>query len=141
MRSPHEALHELRAMAADGRLDEFCERHGIDLLVVFGSAVDPGGPATEPRDLDLAVLAAPPPGPWGWTELASAVIALLHCDAVDVMDLSRAGVLARAGALGDGEPLYERSPGLFAREQMRAVGLRMELGWLERLRLDLLASS
>lgn len=140
MSSPREALADLRAMAADGRLDEFCERHGIDLLVAFGSAVDPGGIGA-PRDLDLAVLAATPTGPWGWTALTSAVIALLHCDAVDVMDLSRAGVLARAGALGEGEPLYERSSGLFAREQMRAVGQRMELGWLERLRLDLLASS
>lgn len=139
MSSPLEALDELRAMAADGRLDEFCDAHGIDLLVAFGSAVD-ARTFPEPRDLDLAVGATPRTGPWGWTELTSVLISLLHCDAVDVLDLSRASVLARAEALGDGEPLYERTPGLFAREQMRAVGLRMELGWLERLRLDLLAS-
>lgn len=139
MSTPREALDELRAMAGDGRLDEFCDTHDIDLLVVFGSAVAVGT-SEEPRDLDLAVLAPTPGGPWGLSKLTSELISLLHCDLVDVMDLSRAGVLARAEALGDGEPLHERTPGLFAREQMRAVGMRMEMGWLEELRLDLLAS-
>jgi hypothetical protein len=50
-------------------------------------------------------------------------------------------VLARSEALGWGEPLYERRPGRFAEEQMRAMGLRMETGWLLDLQLQALASS
>lgn len=51
------------------------------------------------------------------------------------MDLTRAGVLARSEALGTGEPLYERRSGIFAEQQMRALGQRMENGWLFDLQL------
>ena len=139
MFTPRDALQALQAMAADGRLDTFCDAQGIDLVVAFGSAVDPGWPAP-PRDLDLAVLAVEPSSDWGWAGLVSAFMELLHYDDVDVLNLRTAGVLARAEALGNGLPLYERRPGLFAQEQMRAVGQRMESGWLTRLQLETLAA-
>lgn len=51
--SAYDALQRLEALAADGELGALCERHGIELLVVHGSAVDSESlrPA---RDLDLA---------------------------------------------------------------------------------------
>ncbi|WP_370325098.1 hypothetical protein [Euzebya sp.] len=57
----------------------------------------------------------------------------------DRIGLSTAGVLAQARALGDGLPLYEDDAGLYARQQMRAVGMAMELGWLVELDLELMA--
>jgi predicted nucleotidyltransferase len=137
MTTPTEALEELRRAARDGRLERLCQRLGLDLVVVFGSAVD-RLPDTTPRDLDIAVL--PSPGT-DLVAVVTALIDLLHLDAVDVLDLASAGVLARARALGDGEPLYESEPGLYAREQFRAVPLAMESGWLTDLELDLLAGA
>lgn len=121
-------------MAAAGELQRFCADRGIRLLVAFGSAVtDPG---RTPRDVDLAVLTGDGPDHF---ELVADLTRLAGTGAVDVMDLGRAGVLARANALGWGVPLYEDEPGLFAREQMAALGQRMELGWLADLDLALLA--
>lgn len=121
-------------MAETGELGRFCAERGVRLLVAFGSAVhDPDVPA---RDLDLAVLTRDGPDRFA---LVADLIHLAGSDAVDVMDLGRASVLARANALGWGLPLYEDEPGLYAREQMAAVGQRMELGWLADLDLDLMA--
>ncbi|MGH3666090.1 MAG: hypothetical protein ACRDU8_08405 [Egibacteraceae bacterium] len=139
MTTPTEALAQLRAMARKGALDDFCDDHGVDLLVAFGSATDRAWPG-EPRDLDLGVLLGQEPqGPWGMGALVSAFMGLLHLNNVDVVDLGRAGVVARSNALGWGEPLFERTPGLFARQQMRAMGQRMEHGWLTTLGLRTLA--
>lgn len=134
MTTPAQALQDLRAAAEDGRLNRLCSTIGIDLVVVFGSVLD--GPRA--HDLDVAVL---PHDPATFDPVActTAFIDLLHLDAVDVTDLSRSGVLVRSRALGAGEPLFEASPGLFAREQMRAVPVAMESGWLTDLELDLLA--
>lgn len=134
MSTPADALEVLRAGARSGALAAFCESERIDLLVAFGSAVRTPEKA---RDLDLGVLA---PQRTGTDRLlmVSELTAYLHCDAVDVLDLDHAGVLARAEALGDGEPLYEARAGLFAQEQMRALGQRMDTTWLHALQLDLL---
>lgn len=132
---PAQALTDLRAAAQDGRLDRLCSTADLDLVVVFGSALDDA----DARDLDVAVLPHDP-STFDVVSCTTAFIDLLHLDAVDVTDLSRAGVLVRSRALGDGEPLFEASAGVFAREQMRAVPLAMESGWLTELELDLLAS-
>lgn len=138
MTTPPQALHELRRSAVDGRLQRLSDRHGLTLVVAFGSAVG-AGDNDAPADLDIAVL---PDDPTSFDLVAciTAFVDLLHCDAIDVVDLSSAGVVLRARALGDGEPLYESRPGLYAREQFRAVPLAMESGWLTWLELDLLAS-
>ena len=50
MTGPREALELLEAAAAAGDLAQVCGRHGVDLLIAFGSAVREGG---APHDLDL----------------------------------------------------------------------------------------
>lgn len=47
--TPYDALHRLRSMREDGELDAFCERHGLDLLVVHGSVLteEPLRPAAD----------------------------------------------------------------------------------------------
>ncbi len=136
--APRIALDRLRDLAASGELDAFCADHGVDLLVVFGSAMD-REPVRPPRDLDIAVLFAGRAG-GNLIQLITDLIGLLNLREVDVMDLSQAGVVARAKAIGVCEPLYEREPGLFAREQMAALPQLLDTAWIRQLSLDLLAA-
>lgn len=134
---PRATFDRLRAMADAGELDELCEEHGLDLLVVHGSVIDP---EADPADLDVAV----------WPRAADDFDLLEFIDDlgdaigdhdVDVMDLSRAGVAARGLALERCEPLYERVDGLFARRQMRALLELLDTTWMRDLSLRTLASS
>lgn len=122
-------------MVAAGELDALCERHDLDLLVVHGSVLEP---SVEPRDLDVAVW----PRPAGAFDLLGFITELathVGTDAVDVMDLARAGVVARGLALGLGEPLYERTTGLFARRQMAVLPLLADTAWIRDLGLRVMA--
>ena len=131
---PRTALSRLRAAAADGRLDDLCQRHGIRVLTVFGSAVRPVG---EPRDLDVAVSFEP--------EVAGDVLAVLDVlceltgsDDLDLMVLDRAGPVARERALVYCLPLYESQPMAYATAQVAAMGERMDTEWLRALDLETL---
>lgn len=138
MSSPREALERLRGAAKDGRLEELCRRHGIRILGVFGSTLDPDWP--EPGDLDIAVEFER--GADGDViAVINDLIDLLHFQDVDVLNLSRAAnnPVARTSGLV-GEPLYESEPGAYARAQLHAVMQRMDATWLRRLELELLAS-
>ncbi len=124
--TPEAALSQLRQDARDGKLARVCREAGIELLVAFGSAIDPEWPVP-PRDLDLAVLLA------GDSDLLRAFNALathLGTERIDVMDLGRAGDVARAQALGRGELLYERTSGTFAEQQILAIVQRADTKWL-----------
>lgn len=134
--SPRTAFARLRDLAASGELGSFCAERDIALFVVFGSVLEPD-PVRPPEDLDVAIL-FDPGGTADFITLITALTSRLRLDAVDVMDLGRAGVVARAEALA-GLPLYESRAGLFAERQMAALTERMETAWLRRLDLDLLA--
>lgn len=53
MGSPRDGLARLQAAAESGELDEFCRRHTVRVLTVFGSTAR-GEPAA--RDLDIGLL-------------------------------------------------------------------------------------
>lgn len=132
MTVPAEAFRRLRQMAVDGALEPLCELHDLDLLVVHGSVLEHDA---DPRDLDVAV--------WPRRDGAFDLLAFIadlsaHAGtgAVDVMDLSRAGVVARGLALGRCEPLYERVEGLFARRQMAALPPLADTSWIRDLGLQ-----
>ena len=134
---PRAACDRLREMADSGALDELCARHGLDLLVVHGSVLDPDA---DPADLDVAVW----PRPGGDFDLLAFIGDLgdaIGDHGVDVMDLSRAGVAARGLALEHCEPLYERVDGLFARRQMTALLELLDTTWMRDLNLRTLATS
>jgi predicted nucleotidyltransferase len=133
--TPLEALDRLRLASASTELARVCEHLGIRLLVVFGSAIHEER-LREPEDLDVAVLLAEGAD---LVDVVNGLLDLVRCDALDVMDLSRAGVVARAAALGVCEPLYEDEPGLFANRQMAALAERMDTAWLRLLDLELMA--
>lgn len=129
----------LRGAVADGRVDAFCERHRLDLFVVFGSTADPD--VVEPGDLDIAVRCDPT------SETRADVVAIadelarwLDLDVVDVVDLARADVVLRSRALGPRTvPLHEGAPGAFAIAQMAAMAEEMETAPMRRRDLELLA--
>lgn len=137
-RRPSAALAILRAAATTGELERFCARWDVDLLVAFGSTVDPER-AEDARDLDLAVLFAEPPPGLGHLSFVTELTGWLQLDELDVVDLGRAGPVLREQALAYGVPLYERTPSLFAERQIQAITARMDTAWLRRRQLDFLS--
>lgn len=118
----------------DGRLAELCRTHGVELLVLFGSARH--RPETA-QDVDIAYAFR-----HGLTGDDLAVVNALgeaYGDALDIMPLDRAGVVARYAALGDGEPLVELVDGTFANNQMAAFGIYCDTQKLRDATLELLA--
>ncbi|HSJ28731.1 MAG TPA: hypothetical protein VLB67_11000 [Acidimicrobiia bacterium] len=138
MNTPREALETLLAAAEDGRLKDVCDRFGVELLTVFGSALDPN--VDTPDDLDVAVRF----GSGRAQDVLGAVTALgelLGFDDLDVMVLNGAGVVARSRALGPGSKgLYEGRRGARALAQMAAITEEMETAPMRRRDLQLLAS-
>jgi predicted nucleotidyltransferase len=136
MGTPREGLDRLRDAAASGALERVCERLGITMLVVFGSATTPD---RVPRDLDVAVRLRDG-APADVVDVTNALIDLTGTTDIDVMDLGSAGVVARARALGGGsEPLYEAESGAVALAQMGALAYAMETAPMRRRDLELLA--
>ena len=133
---PRTALERLRAAAADGRLGEVCRRHDLELLVVFGSAIDPDEPA--PHDLDLAYRARRD-AEISVPRLLADLVELAGSEDLDLLDLARASTVARDQALRAGEPLFEGRPGAFAGAQAAAMTLRMDSAWLRQLSLETMA--
>jgi len=134
---PVTGVERLLDAADDGRIDAMCERLGVRLLGVFGSAARAhrGLPtAAPPRDLDVAVSFAGPPR---LLDLVDALSALTGSDAVDVAVIDGADPVLRAEALV-GLPLYEATDGHYAVTQMAALAERRDTAHLRRLDLDAL---
>lgn len=133
--TPAEAFRRLREAVEDGRLAAIVHRRELTLVTVFGSVVD--DPANA-RDIDIAV--APRRG----TSLDILAVIndflwLTGSDDVDLLDLGRAGPVAREQALIYAELLHESEPGEYARAQVAASMERMDTEWLRHLGLRLMA--
>lgn len=127
------AMQTLERLRSDSGLEALCAQLGIDLLVVFGSAV------REPEianDVDLAY----------WGDGSSSVVDVINAftdrfgEQLDILELRRAGTIARFEALGRGRILVERRPGLFADLQMAAFGEFEDTRELRRLALEMMSS-
>lgn len=129
-----QALRRLRAAQADGSLTALADEHGLSLLVLFGSAVDPA--VTAPGDVDLAAAWQRGAQP-DLVGLTSDLMGLIG-DPVDVLDLDRGGPVVRQRALAGGEVLLQREAGAFATRQMRAIRDYADTAHLRRRQLDLL---
>ncbi len=93
MTTPAQALDRLRQAEASGELAALAERHGLSLVVVFGSAAR-GEPTA--RDLDVAVGSRL--ADLDAVRLVMELMDLTGSDAVDLLDLDRAGPVARQHA-------------------------------------------
>lgn len=122
-----DTLAALDAAVDDGRVQHLCETFGVDLVVLFGSARH----GADPRDVDLAV---------GFRHgierdllgVVDALSGLAPGDHLDVMDLDRAGPVARVEALVAGRLLYEAAPGIFTQREMRALGEYLDTAYLRQ---------
>jgi hypothetical protein len=129
---PRVALQRLQAAVASGALADVVDRHGLRLVVVHGSAVDP---AAHPGDLDLAV---DHDGAMDVLVLLEDLYRVTGCERIDVVDLRRAGIVARGESLGHGRLLWERDEGAFAEQQVVALATMWDTRWLRDVELDLL---
>lgn len=111
-------VERLRADAASGALAELCSDLGIDLLVLFGSALD--DPASA-RDVDLAYGRRRGAAARPHLDVVNA-LAERYGDHIDVMSLDDAGSVARYEALHGIDVLVELTAGRYANAQMAAFG-------------------
>ena len=119
--------------ALQPEIDDLCRRSEVALLVLFGSAVDPD---SDPDDVDLAVL---PLDGFDLLALHDELYRYTGFEGFDVLDLGRAGPVARERALVGVRLLHERSAGLFATTQIAAIMERMDTDELRRVELELMA--
>lgn len=134
--TPPDALATLRTASRSGVLDGLCERHGLTLLIAFGSAVT--GPMHDrAKDLDIAVQSD---GHIDVLGLLTDLTDLTGLDAIDLLDLRRAGPVAAVEALHRGEVLVERRRDLADRLLMRATLDKLDTQWLRDWALELMVS-
>lgn len=134
--NPREALAVLRAAAQDGRLDALCRRRQVRVLTVFGSVVRPQG---HPRDVDVAVRFEST-SPADLLGLLDDLAVLTGSDDLDLMDLGRAGPVARERGLVGCIALFESEPMAYALAQVASIGERMDSDWLLALDLETMRS-
>lgn len=135
--TPAEALRRLREAAEDGRLDVIVRARELTLVTVFGSVVDD---PVHARDIDIAV-AARRGAALDILAVVNDFLWLTGSDDVDLLDLGRAGPVARQHALTYAELLYESEPGEFANAQLQATMERMDTDWMRDMDLRLMSES
>ncbi|QGK68768.1 hypothetical protein GIY23_03680 [Allosaccharopolyspora coralli] len=136
--TPYVALDRLRSSVETGAVAELGTRHGLDLLMVHGSVLDPE-PLRAAADLDVAFRHRVDASR-DVVGLVDELMELTGFDRIDPLDLRSAGVVAQARALGpDSLVLYEATPGTFATAQMAAITIEMDTRHLRRLDLELMA--
>ena len=106
------------------RLSEIARRHrGLRLLVLFGSRAR--GEATARSDWDLGYLGGTSLDREG---LLADLVAATGTEAIDLVDLDRAGSLVRFRASRDAVVVFEASDGTFARFWFEAVSYWCDMG-------------
>lgn len=129
-----QSLSALRAAADDGRLRAVCASFDIELLTLFGSALS----SDNPSDIDVAVGFAH----GAERDLIGAVGALSDLvpgDHLDIMDLDRAGPVARVEGLVGAQILHESAAGAFSRRELAALGEYLDTAYLRQALLRELA--
>ncbi len=125
-------LHAL----GEAELDEFCRRHGVRVLTLFGSAADPE--ADDPGDLDLGVVFEFD-ADHDMLGLLDSLVRMLGTERIDLLDAERATETARRRAIADGVGLYESEPMASAFAAMAADAMFMETNRMRRAALDSLS--
>ena len=131
----HDALARLEEVTATGELAEVCRAQNVEILALFGSAVD----RDDPEDVDLAV------GfvhgvPHDFLAVVNALADLVPGDHLDLLDLDRADPVAQRAATDRWRVLYETAPTVHAERELKAYSLFEDTRWLRRLQQESLTS-
>lgn len=127
------ALRRLRSALDDGRADPVVRHHGIDLIVLFGSALTDVDHA---HDLDIAIGHN---GSLDMLEFMTDLYRLTGSEAIDVIDLNGASEVTKGEVFGTGRPLLQIPRGIFAERAADALTRLWDSKWLRRLQLESLA--
>ncbi len=111
-----EKIHTVEVVK--GKLEAIFNEDGLQLVIVFGSAVS--GKMHKKSDLDVAFLFD---RPIDTVALINKVTNLLHTDNIDVVDLKRASPLLKFSIVKTGRLIYENEVGLFS--AFYSLALRM----------------
>lgn len=119
-------------------IDALCKRHGVELLVLFGSQA--GGSTHPASDVDLAVLTHPDVAV-SKLDLMFQLGGLFGDREIDLVLLTRdTDPLLLHEIFTNGRPLHEAQPGIFEREQLRAWKLYLDTEKLRQMRTAFLRS-
>jgi len=112
-----DAMTKPPAFTVPAALREVVARHGgLSLVVLFGSRAQQRG--SDRSDWDLGFLAE---GPVDRDQLLADISVALGTDAVDLVDLARAGGLVRFRAARDAVLVHKAAAGVFERFWLEAV--------------------
>lgn len=112
----------------------FCDKHGIDLMVLFGSRVSAEG--RNESDIDIA-LKVRPGTETSKLELIAALTDFFEDGEIDLVVLTRdTDPLLLKEIFSEGKPLYEACPGLFDNERLRAWKLYLDTDKLRQMQKE-----
>lgn len=133
MSSAPEVVDRLSQAVESGELAALCARAEVELMVLFGSATRTPAAAA---DVDLAVSFRG--GRGDQLRLLEGLYRLTGYEGFDILDLDRAGVVAREHALVGARVLHQATQGDFAERQIAAIMERMDTEEFRRVELDLM---
>lgn len=127
------ALGRLEQAVGSGELAALCERFGVEIMTLFGSALT----SSDPGDLDVAV---------GFSRgaerdllgVVNALGELVPGDHLDVMDLDRAGPVAQKAAMVGARVLHEAHRSVSTEREIRAFMAYEDTRWLRALQTETL---
>jgi predicted nucleotidyltransferase len=129
-----EVVDRLSGAVESGELAELCVRTDVQLMVLFGSAARTPSSAA---DVDLAVSFGS--GTGDQLQLLEELYRLTGYEGFDILDLDRAGAVARERALVGARLLHQARSGDFAERQIAAIMERMDTDEMRRVELELMA--
>lgn len=130
-----ESLARLEDVVASGELAQTCRRVGVEIVILFGSAVS----SDDPGDIDLAV-GFEENGARDFLAAVNALGVLVPGDHLDVMNLDRADPVAQKAATTGHRVLYETAPAVSAEREIKAFMMYEDTRWLRRLQQEALLS-
>lgn len=128
-----EALGNLLDASQDGRLSTLAGRFGLEIVTLFGSALD----SSDPGDIDVAV-GFVHGGPRDFLAVVNALAELVPGDHVDVMDLNRAGPVAQKAAMVGARVLFSAHPSVVTEREIKAFMEYEDTRWLRDLQTEAL---
>src|SRR2546423_1275875 len=98
-------------------VESFCQKHGLELFVIFGSVAK--GRPHPTSDIDVAIW--PRGNEFDFLSVFADLVPLLGTDRLDIINLKSARPFLAWNVATGGTLLYEAEPGLWAETASRAI--------------------